>query len=260
MFHDPARCRLGKAKPRHDSRTLKLAKYLKPEALPPLPAMVDYTAAVKNNWPMMLNDSLGDCTIAAVGHCIELWTADAGTEFIAPDPQILAAYETLGGYVPGDASTDNGCVELDVLNYWRQTGIAGHKINAYASIDFTNQTDVKATLMLFGAAYIGVALPLSAQSQDVWDVPPGFSPGFTLTGEWEPDSWGGHAVPLVAYDANGLTCITWGAPKRLTWAWLAAYADEAYAVLSPDWIRTSGTAPSGFDLAQLQSDLAAVTA
>ena len=37
------------------------------------------------------------------------------------------------------------------------------------------------------------------------------------------------------------------------------YADEAFAVLSPDWINKKvGTSPSGFNMAALQADLDAV--
>ncbi len=68
-----------------------------------------------------------------------------------------------------------------------------------------------------------------------------------------PGSWGGHAVPVIAYDASGLTCITWGALKRMTWAFWDAYCDEAYACLSRDW--AAARAPSGFDWAALDADL-----
>ena len=72
-------------------------------------------------------------------------------------------------------------------------------------------------------------------------------------------TWGGHAVSIVAYDAEGLTAITWGQPQRLTWEFWDAYTDEAYAVLSHDWIEESGLNPDGFNFAQLTKDLSHVT-
>ena len=63
-------------------------------------------------------------------------------------------------------------------------------------------------------------------------------------------------MPVVAYDQTGLTVVTWGALKRMTWGFWGAYVDEAYALLSSDWIETDLLAPSGFNLAALQSDLA----
>jgi hypothetical protein len=56
-----------------------------------------------------------------------------------------------------------------------------------------------------------------------------------------------------------LTCITWGRPKKITWAWFAKYCSEAYALVSKDWLEVSGVSPSGFDLATLENDLKSVT-
>ena len=47
----------------------------------------------------------------------------------------------------------------------------------------------------------------------------------------------------------------------MTWTFWDAYCDEAYAVLSKDWInQASDLAPNRFDLATLQKDLSALTA
>ncbi|MFZ0640645.1 MAG: hypothetical protein WAN33_03910 [Candidatus Acidiferrales bacterium] len=247
--------RLGKLAPRVDSRTLKLQAYLRQRALPSPPSAVDWTAKI-SSWPMMANDTIGDCTCAAAGHMIECWTANLGDAFTPTNAQIIAAYSATGDYVVGDPTTDNGAVELDVLNYWRQQGIAGHKIDAYASFDSHSQECARQAISLFGGVYIGLSLPLFAQQQDVWDVPSLWS---RLRGQDAPGSWGGHAVPILAYDADGLTCITWGARKRMTWAFFAQYCDEAYAPLSHDWLNAQGIDPSGVDFAQLQSDLTAVS-
>ncbi len=73
---DHSLMKLGKLAARRDPRTLRLARYLAP-ALPPPPAQVDYTCGVKD-WGMMLNDRLGCCTIAAVGHAVQAWRLNAG--------------------------------------------------------------------------------------------------------------------------------------------------------------------------------------
>jgi hypothetical protein len=249
----PIAMKLGKLPPRIDPRTLRFARYLSPGMIPPALASVDWSTKVPS-WGMMLNDFLGDCTCAAAGHCEMLWTANAGREFTPSDDDILAAYEAVGGYKPGEPDTDNGAFELDVLKYWRETGIAGRRIAAFAAVNPLNHDHLKLAVMLFGAAYIGVALPVSAQGQEAWDVPPGGAKG-----EGEPGSWGGHAVPIVGYDPNFLTVVTWGATKKMTWAFLDAYCDEAYAVLSGDFIGASGIAPSGFNFGVLQADLQLVS-
>jgi hypothetical protein len=247
--------KLGKAPARHDSRTLQLAKYLPPTAVPPPPAKEDWEKKVKK-WPVMLNDNLGDCTCACAGHMIEQWTTYTGTAVTPPDSAILAAYEAVSGYNPADPNSDKGAVILDVLNYWRNTGIAGDKIMAYTSIEPQNHNEIKDSVLLFGNCYLGVQLPLSAQNQAVWAVPPGGP-----TGQGAPGSWGGHAIPIVAYDVRGLTVVTWGALKRMSWGFLNAYCDEAYAVLSQDWINNvTKLAPNTFDLAALQADLNQINA
>jgi hypothetical protein len=208
---------------------------------------------------MMLNDSLGDCTIAAAGHMIEYWTADTygGTGHVVNDKEVLTAYSAVSGYDPSTGQNDNGAVELDVLNYWRKNGIGGHKIWAFVSVNTKNHYEITQAVYLFGGAYIGLNLPISAQDHGPWVVPAGGP-----VGKGEPGSWGGHAVPVVAYDANGLTVVTWGTLQTMSWAFWDAYCEEAYAVLGgSDWVKGSTSmAPNGFDLATLVADLKAVSA
>ena len=245
--------RLGKNAPKRDLRTLRMAEYL-PLIAPIPPESCDWTAKVTQPWGMLLNDTQGDCTCAAAAHLIDLWTANTMAETLIADTDVLAAYEAFCGYNPADPSTDRGGVEINVLNQWRQMGIAGHKIGAYASINPLNVSHIKLAISIFGGVYVGIALPASVQGQSTWNV---ISDG--LSGAGTPGSWGGHAVPIVAYDADGLTCITWGQPLKMSWAFWTAYVDEAYAIISNDFLNGSAVTPSGFNLAQLQSDLSVVT-
>lgn len=246
---------LGKLTPRHDPRTLQMAKYLcKKEVVAP-PAHSNWLGNIPG-WGMMLNDQLGDCTCAAAGHFIQGWTYDATKVATIPsDASILKAYEDVGGYRPGHPETDNGAVELDLLNYWRQTGIGGHKIGGYAALEPQNHLHIQQSIWLFGGVYIGIQLPLSAQNQnEVWSVP---SSG--PTGQGEPGSWGGHAVPVLGYNSQALMFVSWGQVMYMTWNFWRYYTDESYTVLSQDWIKSDKYAPSGFDYTTLQKDLAQVT-
>lgn len=253
MAVDNAKRKLGKRAARLDPRTLLFAKYILAEVLPAPPPAEDFAKKVKQ-WPMMGNDRIGDCTCAAAGHMIEQWTTYAGAQIVLTDLQIVAAYSAITGYDPKDPDSDRGAVELDVLNYWRKTGFSRHKIEGYVALEPGNHSHVEDSVLIFGNCYIGLALPVSAQRQKVWTVPPGGP-----VGPGAPGSWGGHAVPVVAYDPRGLLVITWGAVQRMTWAFWDAYCDEAYAVLSKDWInRVNRKAPNQFDFKTLQADLAAL--
>jgi hypothetical protein len=241
---------LGKLPPRHDDRTLQLSKYV--EALPHPPAACDYTNKVPS-WPMYGNDTLGDCVAAAGGHMVEQWSYEAGKPFLPSQAEIVAFYQN-SGYNPADPSTDQGWDLLSALKIWRTAGIAGHIIAAFLQLQTGNLEQLKQAVYLFGNAYIGLALPLTAQGQALWSVPA------SVTGDGAPGSWGGHCVPIVGYAAYKQTCVTWGALLNLTPAFYSTYSDEAYAVLSQDWVDKNAKAPNGFDLDQLAADLAEVTA
>jgi hypothetical protein len=198
---------------------------------------------------MMLNDQLGDCAVAAPAHFLQAVTANVSAEVTIPDAAVLEAYKAISGY-NGDPSTDTGCVLLDVLKYWRKVGIGGHKIVAFVAVNRRDPAELKIALNLFGGLIAGLELPVSCRRQKVWAVARG--------ADGEPGSWGGHAVAIEAYTRARQTCITWGLKQPMTWGFWAGYADEAYAVLTPEWIAACGTSPSGFNLAQLEADLAAL--
>ncbi len=246
---------LGKRAVRHDHRTLKLADYL-PTRLPAQPLAAGYTDKI-DSWPMFMNDTIGNCVIAAAGHMVQEWTTYASSPVLLTDKDILYGYEQVGGYVPGDPSTDQGCDMLTALNFWRKTGFGGHKIAAYVSINIKKPSEIALAVWLFGNVFAGFALPLTVQNQTTWSVPRGGT-----VGDGSPGSWGGHCVPIVGYSnvtgSAGTQIVTWGDVYSVTWPFISKYADELYAVLSPDWIERTGKAPSGFNMAQLQADLAAI--
>ena len=242
--------KLGKKPAKKDPRTLRLGKYM--ADLPAPPASVTNSRNI-TDWGMFLNDTLGCCTISGVGHAIQVMVVSnilpaSPSGIIHPsDDIILRYYEQWDGYNPADPSTDQGGVEIDVLNNWRQQGLrgfAGYQLLAYADPAPTNITHVKQAISLFGGVYIGVGMPDGWQSASVWDTNMG-----------DPNSWGGHAVFIPDYDAIGPTCITWGMLQKMTWAGFQQYVDEVHALIVPDWVP-----PVGFDLAALQGDLSSVTA
>lgn len=250
----PIHGKLGKKPPKIDPRTLRLGKYLS-AALPAPPAYADWSRGFTFDWGEMLNQNLGDCTIAACGHAIQTWTLDNGRLVTVPDSAILRSYEQSCGYNPADPSTDQGGVEVDVLNYFRTTGVGGHQILAYVDPDPGNALHIKQSVYLFGGVYIGFNVPQSAMDQ------------FNAGQPWTPipndgGIVGGHAVYVCGYNSQYLVLYTWGTRTSMSWDFWSdpRYVDESHTLLSQDWTTRGGIGPNGINMTALQADLAAVTA
>jgi len=241
--------RFGKHPPKNDFRTLRFKSYLTP-AIPPPPAAYNVlTTGVYPNlkttdptklFPMDGNDTLGDCTIAALAHAETVFNGLTGKQHIMSKQSVVKLYLHLTGGV------DSGLNELDVLNYWRQNRVSGEKIISYAKLDPKNHAHVQLAIQLFGGVYLGFQVQENCIQE--FDNHQPWTPG-PLTND-------GHAVYAVAYDQNTVTVLTWGNTQQATWAWWDECVDEAYAILPPE-AQKSGFAP-GFDYAQLQADLNAV--
>ncbi|MGH7102898.1 MAG: hypothetical protein ACREFJ_10930 [Acetobacteraceae bacterium] len=246
--------KLGKL-PATAPRVKALRHYLRlaPVAVAPLvSASIDRSGDVAI-WPMLDNDTIGDCTIAAVGHAVQLWTAAVGDPRVMADAEAIAGYEGFG-YVPGDAATDQGANAQDVLTCWTgpgfQIGGTSDLLAGFCALDTTIDFDVRAGVAWLGVVYAGLAMPLAVQGADSWDTGPLATPA---EGPWAAGSWGGHAVPIIGYDPKGLTVVTWGKTLRMTWPFWRAYADEAYGLLSRDF---SSAAIPDEAWAELDADMA----
>lgn len=249
--------RLGKLPKREDPRTLKMARYVTPAPpAPKPPTTADWIDKIPS-WDMYGNDQYGDCVIAAMAHIqnqAQFLTSGQFTDYTLE--QILSMYSAIGGYVPGDGPggpSDQGCDMLTALKYWKSSGFLGSKITAYMEVDPQNATQVDQAIAQFGSLFIGVQLPAAVQSMTAWPVPP-----VSLTGDWEPASWGGHCIPPMDYSPGSKIVVSWGGKLTMADPFFTAYCDEAYVVLFSGWIAANGKSPSGLNLAQLQADIAAL--
>ena len=240
--------RFGKHPAKHDYRTLRFKDYLTATLAPP-PDSDDVLARVyaklnQNDptklFPMDGNDTYGDCTIAGLAHAETVFRGLVGKSKIMAAKSVLKLYFQLTGGV------DSGLNELDVLNYWQSHTVSGDEIIAFTSVDPKNHTNIQQAIHLFGGVYLGFQVQQNAQQQ--FEARQPWTPG-PLTND-------GHAVFAVGYDPSGVTVLTWGNTQKATWAWWDECVDESYAILPPE-AKNPGFAP-GFNLAQLQADLAAV--
>jgi hypothetical protein len=240
--------RFGKHPPKQDYRTLRFKKYLTATLTPP-PASFDVLSKVYKNlktsnpktlFPMDGNDTLGDCTIAALAHAVTVYRG------LIKQKEIMAQQDVVKLYMQLTHGIDSGLNELDVLNYWQSNLVGGDKILAFASIDKSDHTHVQQSIQLFGGVYLGFQVQKNCVQE------------FNAHKPWTPGplTQDGHAVFAVAYNSSGVTVLTWGNTQSATWAWWDECVDEAYAIL-PAEASNEAFAP-GFNIAQLQADLAAV--
>jgi hypothetical protein len=245
---------MGRLASRPDKRTLKFARYLKTAVLPTIPDVYQSGKAIKD-WLMLGNDKAGCCVFATAFHMVMNWLKEHGIDFTPTDVQVLALYSQLAGYDPATPSTDVGYNELDLLKYWQSTGIAGRRpISAFVSVDPAELQHMRTAIYLFGSVFAGVTLTQRAMDE--------FQAGMNWK---ETNPWfggkrvlGGHAIPIVGYDANGFWCVTYGQLQYLTNEWWLKYGSEAWAVFSPDWADQNTVSPTAFDFLTLQTDLDAV--
>lgn len=241
--------KLGRKALKTDSRTLKLSRYMTP-SLPPTPPARDWTKG-KKDFGMMLNASLGDCTIAAIGHAVQVWSVNSvGLEITPSDATVLSYYSKWDGYVQDDPSTDNGGIELDVLTDWKRDDFDGHALIGFADPNVKNLVEVRQAIDAFGGIYIGMEVPnfiMASEPPRVWNL---------VANDGGID--GGHAVWCCGYDPDGIDFISWGKVYRMTNAYWNRYVDEAHALLCPLWINGNTGAPSGFALNDLVADLALI--
>lgn len=212
----------------------------------PLPNPPDAVLAPALNYPMAANDRYGDCTIAAAVHTDQAMARLTQEWWAYPgDEAVVATYLKLSG------GQDTGLVETNVLTVWNQRGLFGHRLAAWAPVNVRHQPVLKQSVWVVGSVYTGVLIAAPAQQQFAEKKP------WDLTGTGADDVIkGGHAVPMVGYNATGPVFVTWGALQQATWRWWNAYAEEAYAVI-PSEIKQAG-ALRGINFAALEADLAAL--
>jgi hypothetical protein len=241
------------AKPEKLAKVLKLENYATQEFTEFVPPGFDWMMCVPDS--VDLNNSLGDCVVAAMAKMERSWTANLSlgrSIATVTDADILSVYEKGAGYNPADPSTDQGWDLLSALSYWQRTGIAGRKIGAYAAINPKHHYMVRAAIYLFGGIYTAFDLPNSIWDQmypKLWDVLANDG-GFA----------GGHCVTFQGVSkAGNPICRTWGEPQEMTWAFFDKYCTEVYCIQSPDYIANNMTI-AGVDLATWTADMTALKA
>lgn len=211
--------------------------------LPRPPGSVEVPGNV-TDYPMDGNDQWGDCTIAGIAHLLAAWNDLVGTTSIAvpTEAQCIALYEQLTG---SSTPPGPGLNEATLLAQWRTQGLFGNQIEAYAPVDYRSIIELHQAVAFYGAAYLGIACPESAQQQFQANQPWTYVPGSPIEG--------GHCIVALGYTPTALLCATWGGIAEVTYPFLAHFLDEAFAIISEQYVQAKQ--PPRLDLAALEQDL-----
>jgi hypothetical protein len=209
-------------------------------------------------WGMLGNgpDTYNGQPFAGVGNCFECYmlhqimawsaVAHAGDNVSFTTEQAVDLYSAIMGYKFGDDSTDQGTDPDTGFSYWQNTGVYGHKILGKVTIDLGNLDLLKWAIFTFGGAGFGLSVPnYIMQAATSWSLPSGGDT--TIDGE--------HQVGFVGFGRGGFRIDSWGTTYTFNPDFLAQFGLQATAVVSEDWVKKSGVAPSGLDLQGLLADL-----
>ncbi|OUJ16473.1 hypothetical protein [Acetobacter sp. DsW_063] len=245
------RMKLGKLPARHDARAPKMAALSLFGRQAPARLIRDH---IDPSPQMLANNTLGNCTSAGLGNSFRAQASLAGFQVSVTDAEAISFYSKSTGYVPGNAATDRGGVEVDVLAIAARDGYALAAQTLYpiwGNIDLTNLNGVRLCMAAFGTVYCGFALAEAdeASVDAVWDT--------TTPGDQTPGSWGGHCALLWSYsgtdDSDVVDVLTWGGIQKATWRWVRSRADEFHAVAWNQIAPASGLL-SGQDWDKLRAD------
>lgn len=170
---------------------------------------------------MLLNDRLGDCTIAAYLKLVMILCAITGRPIPKfTDADALHLYEQWDGYIAGRQSTDLGGDPREVLKMGQTEGIGGIRLGTFASIPAGSLPAIRAALRAHGALYSALYLPDDYDRIGFrWVVQP----------HDPPDPNEGHAVVVVMF-AGKFFALTWGGLATVSPGFLTRYFVQHFAV------------------------------
>lgn len=208
--------------------------------LPAPPTTCEYFEGL--SLPLDGNGQYGDCVMAGVAHLDEAFDAEVPVDDSVPtEQQVVAEYLKL-------SPNDSGLNEADVLKLWHTTGLFGTKIAGYAPVPINNILAIHQAIAFYGGSMFGIQCPASAQRQFQDNKPWTYAPGSPILG--------GHCIVALGYSPSGVYCATWGGVALVTYPFLAAYLDEAWAIIAQQFVQI-GKGPN-LSLSVLQKDLASV--
>jgi hypothetical protein len=215
------------------------------------PDAVDWCTPVRQHWRLFGNDKLGDCVEAAIANAVLQWSTINGHPYIIDMLYVEHLYEKLSGYIPGSKKLDVGTNMIETLEYWQGDGwdIGGlrrNKLDTYSVLEPTSRENIKRAIYYYGGIFCGVYMPREfIDCEEAWNLERKLK-------STKKDS--SHAIYIAGYDKHHLTFVSHGIAALMTWEFFEKYADEAYVMLNPLWIK-NGVSPNGYKYKFLQEEI-----
>jgi hypothetical protein len=248
---------LGLRQPKLAPR-LELHRLLNPAlgALPPYPAAADHLGLVEE-WGMYANDQFGTCGPTSLANYLRLISKYLdGVQVDVPLDAVLDLYRRSGnpGFDPDTGEDDNGVDMQTMLEAFASGGLAGIKPVAFAAVDPSNPSVLRAAVSIFGALLLGSVLDVAQDVQymhhENWDPVQGSAP------------WGGHATLLGKYKppeaSDDFTVVTWADLQGVTDEFMLMQNQEAWVVIMPQHFGMVAF-QEGIDQDALREDYRALT-
>lgn len=241
------------------------------------PAAVDYLSPLGGGWKMLGNgpdDSVfpgfGGC-----GDCVAVWfantrrvitTALTATPSYPGWPVVLKVYKTQNPHFdpassangPGSAA-DGGMDIQTLLEYLvAHPGFGdGSTLVAFAAVDYTNASEVRAAIDAGGVLCIGINVQDAQQTQFGNNQPWNYVAGSPVDG--------GHCTAVAGYGPPGSGALG-GDERFITWAEETSFTDSFWAheveeLWFPVWEEQLGTREfqAGVDLTAFAAEYTAIT-
>ncbi len=203
---------------------------------------------------MFGNNTLSDCTAAAMGNAALALGALDGFQAAVTDQAVLDFYAATSGWVKGNPATDVGAVLTDVMARQARAGFpsgADLYTGPWATVDRYDRNLMALSMETCGVTFLGVALSEADMRRvgQPWDI------GVMSTGG---DATLAYLHCLLAWSYGGLRdgdlvqLATWGRPDQpATWRWLDRAIREAHVLV---WRQLAGVNWTGVDYDQLVAE------
>jgi hypothetical protein len=239
----------GKLPPVHKPCHVALSDHLTAAAeWPPVPATGWEFVVPQNELSVLGNDQYGDCPFAGAYGLDQIQSCNANPNdpIVPTTEQALALYTAVTGFNPNDPSTDNGGVLTDALTYWQKTGFpvthrsgktGTSQIIGWAALDVSSFALMRWAAYTFGGSYVGIQCPQECEENTTnWNFPAGLPIA------------GGHCIVQSGEGAFGGKMRSWGMFIPASTGFMGAYVDEAYIIVTQDWLNAQNESPTGLDL------------